>query len=178
MITLETERLLLKTLDEENAKIVLDFLLNNKEIFKPSEPLRENEYYTLDYQEKFLKTNIESQDKLLLWLLKKDDEKLIGAISFSNIIFGAFHSCFLSYKLDQEYQNKGYMLEALKTSIDYVFNKLKLHRIEANIMPENINSINLVKKLGFYNEGIARKYLKINGKWEDHIHMVLLNEDI
>ncbi|EOD01178.1 Ribosomal-protein-S5p-alanine acetyltransferase [Caldisalinibacter kiritimatiensis] len=70
------------------------------------------------------------------------------------------------------------MTEALKMGIDIAFNELKLHRIEANIMPKNEASLRIVKKLGFYEEGVAKKYLKINGKWEDHIHMVLLNEDI
>ncbi|WP_278244288.1 GNAT family N-acetyltransferase [Caldisalinibacter kiritimatiensis] len=94
------------------------------------------------------------------------------------MVRGPFLSCFLGYKLDKDEVNKGYMTEALKMGIDIAFNELKLHRIEANIMPKNEASLRIVKKLGFYEEGVAKKYLKINGKWEDHIHMVLLNEDI
>jgi [ribosomal protein S5]-alanine N-acetyltransferase len=59
-----------------------------------------------------------------------------------------------------------------------MFQELGLHRIEANIMPKNKRSLRVVEKLGFYNEGLAYKYLKINGKWEDHIHMVLLNDKV
>lgn len=59
-----------------------------------------------------------------------------------------------------------------------IFDDMKLHRIEANIMPKNKQSLKVVEKLGFYDEGLAYKYLKINGKWEDHIHMVLLNNKI
>ncbi len=59
-----------------------------------------------------------------------------------------------------------------------MLNKFGLHRIEANIILKNIRSLRVVEKLGFYNEGLAYKYLNINGKWEDHIHVVLLNEKI
>ena len=91
---------------------------------------------------------------------------------------GAFLSCYLGYKLDKDEINKGYMTEAVKKGVEVVFNELGLHRIEANIMPRNKASLRVVEKLGFYNEGLAYKYLKINGKWEDHIHMVLLNENL
>jgi ribosomal-protein-alanine N-acetyltransferase len=66
----------------------------------------------------------------------------------------------------------------VKALIDVAFGKLALHRIEANIMPRNTASMRVVAKLGFYDEGLAKSYLKINGKWEDHIHMVLLNRGI
>jgi ribosomal-protein-alanine N-acetyltransferase len=68
------------------------------------------------------------------------------------------------------------MTEAVKAVVDYGFNTLALHRIEANIMPRNIASLRVVGKLGFINEGLSKKYLKINGQWEDHIHMVIFNE--
>ena len=87
-------------------------------------------------------------------------------------------SCHLGYKLDKDEVNKGYVTEAIQKGIDIMFNELKLHRIEANIMPKNKCSLRVVEKLGFYNEGLAYKYLKINGKWEDHIHMVLLNDKV
>lgn len=65
-------------------------------------------------------------------------------------------------------------------SMDYkslmrTFTKLQLHRLEANIMPRNKRSLRVVEKLGFYNEGLAEKYLNINGQWEDHLHLVLRN---
>jgi ribosomal-protein-alanine N-acetyltransferase len=70
------------------------------------------------------------------------------------------------------------MMEAVQSISNYAFGDLKLHRIEANIMPRNHASLKVVEKLGFFNEGTKRKYLKFNGTWEDHIHMVLLNEEV
>jgi len=98
-------------------------------------------------------------------------------MGFSQIVRGIFLSTYLGYSLDGEYINKGYMTEALEAGISYVFSELRLHRIEANVMPRNGASLKVLEKLGFQKEGLARKYLKINGVWEDHVHMTLLNED-
>ncbi|OPJ57250.1 GNAT family N-acetyltransferase [Alkalithermobacter paradoxus] len=84
----------------------------------------------------------------------------------------------IGYSLDKDEINKGYITEAIKKGIDIMFNEFGIHRIEANIMPKNKRSLRVVEKLGFYNEGLAYKYLNMNGKWEDHIHMVLLNDNM
>ena len=68
------------------------------------------------------------------------------------------------------------MTEAVRAAADIAFTDLDLHRIEANIMPRNGASLRVAEKAGFYHEGLALKYLRINGVWEDHIHMVLLRE--
>jgi len=179
-IFIETERLILKTIDETFVPIVLDYYLRNRDFLAKWEPVRSDVFYTAEYQEKDLKeelNRVESGQSLRLWILKKDGiNKIIGNIGYSNIVRGCFQSCHLGYKLDREEINKGFITEGLKASIDYVFDNLRLHRIEANVIPNNVPSIRVLEKLGFYNEGISRKYLKINGKWQDHIHMVLLNE--
>jgi ribosomal-protein-alanine N-acetyltransferase len=179
-IYFETERLILKTIDESFTSLVLDYYIRNREFLEKWEPVREEEFYTAEYHRNDLKgelDRIKNGQSLRLWILKKEDiNNIIGNIGYSNIVRGCFQSCHLGYKLDRQNVNKGFITEALNTSIDYVFNKLKLHRIEANVIPDNYPSIRVLEKLGFYNEGISKKYLKINGKWQDHIHMVLLNE--
>lgn len=178
----ETEKLNLRILDESHAKFVLDYYYRNKDFLNEWEPLKQEEFYTIAYQKKQLKAefkNIEGGNAFRLWLFKKeDDSKIIGSIGFNNIVRGAFLSCHLGYKLDEAEINKGYITEAINKGIEIVFNDLKLHRIEANVMPRNKRSLRVLEKLGFYNEGLAYKYLKINGKWEDHIHMVLLNDKV
>lgn len=176
----KTNRLILTTLDQNYAPIVLDYLHRNKDFLKEWETEKSDNYYSLDYQRLSLRRdidNLRSEKALRLWIFKKDNTKrIIGSISIDNIIRGPFQSCFLGYKLDKDELNKGYMTEATEKMIDISFNGYGLHRIEANIMPRNLASIKVVEKLGFYNEGLARKYLLLNGKWEDHVHMVLLNE--
>lgn len=178
----ETERLVLKILDKTYAQLVLDYYSRNKSFLDEWEPKRNEEFYTKSYQEEQLDkdlVDIENSNSFRVWIFKKDDDKkIIGTICFSNIVRGVFLSCFLGYKLDNHEINKGYMTEAIQKGIDIMFNEFGLHRIEANIMPKNIRSLRVVEKLRFYNEGLAYKYLNINGKWEDHIHMVRLNENM
>lgn len=176
----KTDRLILKTLDGTYASLVLDYVLRNKDFLEKWETEKNENYFTLDYQKMSLKRDLDNfklEKSLKFWIFKKNNKKrIIGSISLDNIIRGPFQSCFLGYKLDKDELNKGYMTEAVEKIVEIAFNNYGLHRIEANIMPRNIASIRVVEKLGFYNEGLAKKYILLNGKWEDHIHMVLLNE--
>lgn len=176
----ETERLVLRVLDKSYAELVLDYYLRNKLFLAEWEAVKGEEFYSKQYQEKQLDkelSDMEDGRSFRLWLFKRQDEsRIIGSVGFNNIVRGAFQSCHLGYKGDKDEVNKGYITEAIKKGIEIIFNEFGLHRIEANIMPKNKRSLRVVEKLGFYNEGMAYKYLKINGKWEDHIHMVLLND--
>lgn len=178
----ETSRLYLKVPSKTSAGLILDYYLRNRDFLKEWEPLREDDFFTVQYQEKQIQKDtisLGNGGSLRLWIFKKEEsDRAIGSIAFINIVRGAFESCHLGYKLDKEEVNKGYITEALKKGIEIIFDDYKLHRIEANIMPKNRASLRAVEKLGFYNEGLAYKYLKINGKWEDHIHMVLLNDKV
>ena len=181
-IICETERLFLKVIEPGSGQRVLDYYQRNRSFLEEWEPLRTEEFYTLDYHEKLLLIHqklIHNGESVRFCLFKKNDEKrIIGCVNFSNIVYGAFLSCFLGYNMDKEEINQGFMTEALRRSIAIMFEDIKLHRIEANIMPRNQPSLRVVEKLGFVSEGISSKYLKINGVWEDHIHMVLINDKV
>ncbi|WP_433940316.1 GNAT family N-acetyltransferase [Paenibacillus lautus] len=176
-ITLQTSRLQLKTVDRERAADVLDFIVRNDQFWKIWEPARGAEFYTLEKQAEILAAESRSiADGSLLKVWLHQDDEMIGSIAISNIVRGVFQSAHVGYKLAQSHTGKGYMTEALSAVVSYCFDTLELHRLEANIMPRNKASMNVVKRLGFYEEGLAIKYLKINGVWEDHLHMVLRNE--
>lgn len=177
----ETERLLLKVIDSTYAGQVLDYYIRNKDFLEEWEPVRDDKFYTLEAQAEQLEKdtkNMEEGRMLRLWVFEKSSGRLVGSVAFNNIVRGAFLSCHLGYKSDSSTINKGYMTEAIRKGIEVIFDEYKLHRIEANIMPKNKASMRVVEKLGFYNEGLAYKYLRINGVWEDHIHMVLLNDKL
>ncbi len=178
---IETQRLLLKALDESYAPRAAEYLKRNKEFLEEWEPRRDETFYTEEYQRGELAREQAEMDEgrmLKLWVFKKGEDNIIGSLTFGSIVRGAFLSCFLGYRLDKDELNKGYMTEAIRAGIGVMFGEYGLHRIEANIMPKNKRSLRVAEKLGFSNEGYARKYLKINGVWEDHIHMVLINEDM
>jgi ribosomal-protein-alanine N-acetyltransferase len=177
-----TKNLRLIVLKKSSAGIVLDYYLRNRESFKIWEPLRPESFYTIKHHKSALKSGLQKVKagrEYRFLIFENEDIKyknIIGVLTFSSIVKGPFLSCFVGYSIDNVFQNKGYMTQALQAGIDFIFNIIGLHRIEANIMPKNKASLKVVSKLGFENEGFSPKYLKINGEWEDHVHMVLRNQ--
>ena len=117
----------------------------------------------------------ESLQGLLIW--HAADHRLVGVANLSQIFYGNLQNAYLGYYGSVDYAGQGLMTEGVGLVLDYGFNQLKLHRIEANIQPDNTASINLVNRLGFVNEGFSRQYLKIHGKWCAHERWVLTVEN-
>ena len=110
-------------------------------------------------------------------IFKTEDKTLLGGINIGNVRRGVSQSASLGYWIGAKHSRNGYMKEALKLLIPSLFVDLRLNRIEAATLEENIASKNLLKKIGFKKEGVLRKYLKINGTWRDHILYGLLEND-
>ena len=108
---------------------------------------------------------------------RKEDDAIAGVINVSEIVHGAFLSAYLGYYGSYEHSGQGYMTEGLNLVLRHCFRKLKLHRLEANIQPQNERSIRLVKRCGFQYEGFSPRYLKIGGKWRDHERWAILVEN-
>lgn len=179
---LESERLILRTLDTGEAQAVLEYHQRCWPFVAAWHPLVEREFFSLEGQRARLESErtsrlVGSGVRFYLFLRAEPTGPIIGDLNFSSIIRGAFQSCFVGYKMDASATNCGYMSEALRRGVEFAFKDLRLHRLEANIMPRNLASRRVVSKLGFVEEGLARKYLKINGVWEDHLHYVILNPD-
>ncbi len=175
----KTKRLVMKLPELSDAKAILDYFLRNREFLAKFEPVRDKDFYTLRSFEDMInldKILYDNCQALKYWIYKND--KVIGSVGLNNIIWGVFLNGYIGYRLDKDEINKGYMTEALQKLIEIAFDDLRLHRLEANIMPRNKASLSVVKKAGFEFEGIAKEYLKINGIWEDHVHMVLLNKKL
>jgi ribosomal-protein-alanine N-acetyltransferase len=183
-LELQTERLRLKVLGPDFASRSLDYYARNRAFLSEWNPTPAADFYTLPYHQQRLRVELDlMKDGRLarFWLFKREDPTwatAIGNLAFNNIVRGAFQSCHLGYQLDEREANQGFMTEALRSAIAFAFDELKLHRIEANVMPRNPRSSRVLAKLVFVDEGLARQYLKINGVWEDHIHYVLLNENV
>jgi ribosomal-protein-alanine N-acetyltransferase len=111
----------------------------------------------------------------LIW--RKADGELLGAIALSEIVRGKFQSGYLGYYLGAAHTGQGYMTEAVQLMLAIAFRRLRLHRVEANIQPNNRASLRLVKRAGFRREGYSPRYLKIGGQWRDHERWALLAED-
>lgn len=176
---LETARLRLEPPRTGLAEEVSEYYRRNWEFLAPWEPARDARFFTPAAQREILQQQVEAPDILAFWVrlnAGKYAGRIIGFVKFTKIIRGPFQSCYLSYALDGEHGRRGYMSEALEAAIEYLFGFERMHRVEANIVPENEASLRTVAGLGFENEGLSRKYLRINGRWRDHVHMVRLNE--
>ncbi|MFQ7002726.1 MAG: GNAT family N-acetyltransferase [Ruthenibacterium lactatiformans] len=137
-------------------------------------------FYTAEHHARELAADVQRAAQgtgVRFYLALKDvPGRVIGSVALNNIVRGAFQSCFLGYKLDGALCGRGYMTQAVEACTRFAFGPAALHRVEANVMPRNTASLRVLEKCGYRPEGLARRYLRINGAWEDHIHMVRLNE--
>ncbi|MGI6851438.1 GNAT family N-acetyltransferase [Mesorhizobium sp. 1B3] len=105
------------------------------------------------------------------------DGKLIGGITLGNIRHGVAQTGQIGYWIGERYAGQGYMLDAIRLLVPYAFNTLRLHRIEAACIPDNVRSTRVLEKAGFRREGLLRSYLRINGSWQDHYLYALIEGD-
>jgi len=178
-LTLNTERLLLKEPTRDMIEEILHCLEENKNFHKPYEPIRPKKYYSHQYWENLISKieENEKQEQGLQLFLVNSVGSIIGSLSFSNIVRGVFQACYLGFSLAEKEQGKGLMQEALRASIQFMFTERNIHRIMANYLLDNLRSERLLMRLGFEKEGIAKEYLLINGKWQDHILTSLVNKN-
>ena len=110
--------------------------------------------------------------------LRDHANTLIGGVTISNVQRGIAMSATLGYWIGAPYARQGYMTEAVGAVARFCFDRLALHRVEAACLPENIASIGVLEKCGFQKEGLARSYLRINGRWRDHYLYGLLRNEL
>jgi ribosomal-protein-alanine N-acetyltransferase len=177
---LETERLFLTLLQPGMEQAMVDFLVANRGHFIAWDPPAPEGQGTVQYwRSQTLKSLMEFQSgsaERFVLSLRDDPGHIIGVTNFSQIARGPFQAAILGYKIAASDEGKGLMHEALQSAIGYVFNKLRLHRIQANYIPSNVRSGRLLARLGFAIEGYAKDYLFINGAWRDHILTALTNQ--
>ncbi len=178
---IRTPRLILRLAEIEDVQQILRFMQENREFLARWEPRRTEAYYSEDYWRRQVPQNISDfhgDRSLRLFLFaSEDDKRIIGNLSFNNIVRGAAQFCHCGYALAEAEQGKGLMSEALKAAMDFVFKHLGMHRVMANYIPHNVRSGAVLKRLGFVIEGTAKDYLLIDGKWEDHVLTSLVNTD-
>lgn len=105
------------------------------------------------------------------------DQQIIGEVNLNNVIRGAMQSGTIGYWIDQRHAGHGYIAEGVLLLIQFAFEQLGLHRVEICIVPRNTNSRRVMEKLEIREEGVAQRYLEINGIWEDHIRYGMTAEE-
>ncbi|OQS10402.1 alanine acetyltransferase [Chromobacterium violaceum] len=178
---LDTPRLRLLPARPELAAAALDYHLRNRAHLEPWNPTAGPQFYTEAHWAMQLRQAARSWEEgvsaRFLLAAPAEPERIIGTVSFSNIVRGVFQACHLGYGIDRAREGQGLMREALQAAIAFAFADLKLHRIQANYQPHNVRSAALLQKLGFAVEGQAKDYLFLDGAWRDHVLTSLTNPD-
>ncbi|EGT3616599.1 GNAT family N-acetyltransferase [Clostridium perfringens] len=176
---LNTKRLTLRNLTPEHTDEMLDYYIRNEEHLRQYEPTRDSSFYTYEGQKEILTESFRQFiDGTAIDLGIFKDDKLIGKIKLSNIVYGILRSAFVGYSIDKEYQGHGYMKEVLSEVCSYAFEEMGLHRLEASTLLGNNRSQSVLKACEFNELGINKKYLYINGEWRDHKIFYKVNEDL
>jgi len=105
------------------------------------------------------------------------DGNFAGEVNLNSVQRGPFQSCYIGYWIDEAQAGHGYIPEAVVVVCRYAFEQLHLHRVQAAIVPRNSASRRVVEKLKIREEGLAERYLEINGTWEDHIRFAITSEE-
>jgi ribosomal-protein-alanine N-acetyltransferase len=111
------------------------------------------------------------------FVFRRSDDALVGGLTLANVRRGVAQAGSLGYWMGEPFAGQGYMSRAVRALIPFGFGPLRLHRLEAACIPTNNASIRLLERCGFSREGLARRYLCINGLWQDHFLYALLNSD-
>lgn len=171
--SLITKNALLRLPTLDDIPEILRYFKENDAHLSPYDPKRPPNFYTEEFWKERIPKHREAflaDQGLRLYIFDKaSGSEVMGSLEFSQICRGPFQACYLGYGIAKKYEGKGIMFESLSLAIEYAFKELNIHRIMANHVPENVRSAQLLQRLGFQREGIAKEYLQINGAWRDHV---------
>lgn len=164
-----------RLLDLADASALAAVLRDNRSHLAPWQPLRDDSWFTDEGQ-------LQAADKALeqhtagtaVPLVIQQDDAVVGAITLQSVIRGAFQSCSVGYWLAESAQGQGLATLALRQTVGLAFGPLKLHRVQAETVPANVRSQQVLHRLGFKQYGAAEKYLHLAGRWQDNLLYQLL----
>jgi ribosomal-protein-alanine N-acetyltransferase len=169
----------LRPVSRDDAQALLVAYLDNRSYLEPWEPVRPERFYALPGQvESLARMTEELASGTALPMVLVRDRSIIGRVTLSSIVRGAFQSAHLGYWIGQRAQGAGLMTAAVEATVEIARSGLGLHRLEAATLVHNIPSQRVLEKNGFESYGLARSYLQIHGRWQDHrIYQKILRED-
>jgi len=179
-VHIDTERLTLR-LPHHGDYLAWSALRNSsRDFLTPWEPTWASDHLTrkaFTNRVQWAQRSVTTGSGLPLFMFRKADQALIGAITLDNIVRGPSQSGTLGYWVGQSHVRQGYMREAILGVVRYSFESLDLSRIQAACLPENEASRGVLEKTGFKYEGVAQSYLQINGRWRNHVIYACLGHD-
>lgn len=171
-LELTSDRLLMRPARIDDWQHWVEVRGKNIEHLQPFEPRWGKNWDQADFFERRLERQAREwrigQARSFL-IFENNTRSLIGGMNINNICRGAAQHCTLGYWISKTHEGQGLMKEAVRLTLEYCFGDLKLHRVNCSCLLHNERSKHLLLSLGFEEEGMAKKYLQINGAWQDHL---------
>jgi ribosomal-protein-alanine N-acetyltransferase len=177
---IESERVMLRTPQMSDYPAWAELRASSREFLMPWEPLWANDELSRASFRRRVRhylRDLREDVGYALFIYAAASGELVGGLTLCNVRRGVTQSCTLGYWVGAQYAQQGYMTAAVHAVVPFVFDSLELHRLEAACLPTNTASMRLLEKTGFQREGLARRYLRINGLWQDHLLYALLDSD-
>ncbi len=179
-VAIETERLTLRLPRAADHAPWANLRRESADFLKPWEPLWSRDHFTrkaFSNRVYSAQRAVDSGQGLPLFLIRRADQCLIGAITLDSIQRGPAQTGTIGYWVGQKFARQGYMREAVLAVVHHAFTELDLSRIQAGCLPENKASRGVLEKTGFKYEGVAQSYLQIAGRWRSHVLYANLRAD-
>jgi ribosomal-protein-alanine N-acetyltransferase len=179
-IRIDTDRMVLRPPNHGDYRAWSDLRRDSAEFLQPWEPSWSADHLTRKgfvNRVYWANRSIAQGNAVPLFLAKRNDRQVLGAITLDNIRRGPSQAGTIGYWIGAEYARQGYMREALLAVVHYAFEVLDLSRLESACLPENKASRALLEKCGYKYEGVAQSYLQINGRWRNHVLYANLRGD-
>ena len=179
-IRIESERLVMRPPQHSDFRHWVALRSDSAEFLTPWEPAWSSDHLSrraFTNRVYWASRSISAGTAVPLFLVRREDETLLGAITLDNVRRGPSQAATLGYWIGAPHARQGYMREAIRGLVGYAFETLDLSRIEAACLAENSASRGLLEKCGFKYEGVAQAYLQINGRWRNHVLYANLRND-
>ena len=179
-VAIETERLTLRLPAAQDHRQWVELRKIGAEYLTPWEPVWAQDHFSkraFSNRIYWARKTFDTGRGVPLFMIRRADNALVGAITLDNIRRGPAQTGTLGYWTGQEFARQGYMSEAIRGLVHYAFTDLDLSRIEAACLPTNTPSRGVLEKSGFKYEGVAQAYLQINGRWCNHVLYSSLRSD-
>lgn len=179
-LKIETERLTLRPPTHSDFRAWAALRRDSCEFLTRWEPAWSSDHLTrkaFTNRVYWAQRSVSSGSALPLFLIRRADETLVGAITLDNIRRGPAQAGTLGYWVGEPFARQGFMREAAVAVVHHAFTRLDLSRIEAACLPENKASRGLLEATGFKYEGVAQSYLQIDGRWRTHVLYAALRSD-
>lgn len=179
-VRLETERLTLRPPMHGDYRAWSSLRRESRDFLTPWEPTWADDHLSrkaFSNRVYWAQRSIAAGSAVPLFLIRRSDQALLGAITLDNIRRGPAQAGTTGYWMGQPHARQGYMREAIQAVVHYAFNTLDLSRIEAGCLPENTPSRHLLESCGYKYEGVAQSYLQIAGRWRNHVLYANLRSD-